>query len=351
MLPQDEWRQKAGAGEHKALRAQPSISKRPMSAVSTSDIQSPLLSYVLDFLEYLRVEKGASPETIDAYSSDLDGFRYFLEEQGQKRILPGELDHHMLRHWLGEEYEGKKPATLARKVSAIRSFLRFLVRLDILEMSPADLIQRPKLPVQHRAFMSVDEVFQLLDSSRKEGPLGVRNQALFELLYSTGVRVSELVGLDLLRVDLEEGWIRVHGKGSKERDVPVGDKAGQALRNYIRNARPQLTTKEGTQDPEAVFLNFRGGRITARSVRRLLKEAQLAAGLDGDVSPHGIRHSFATHMLDGGADLRAIQDMLGHSQLSTTQRYTHTSLDRIMEVYDKAHPRARSLRDGSLDEE
>lgn len=304
-----------------------------------------LIDHFDAFLTWLRVERGASPGTIEGYASDLRTFEQFLHDSGRASLAPGELDHHLLRRWLGEQFAGRAPATLARRISAVRTFLRFLVRRGVIERSPADMLSRPKLPKTSRPFMAVDEVFALLDGPMRSGPLGLRDLAMFELMYSSGLRVSELVGIDLMRLDLVEGWVRVMGKGAKERDVPIGSTAIEALARYLDEARPLLVDSLGAQDPDALFLNATGSRLTARSVRRLLKESQLRAGLPGDVSPHGLRHSFATHMLDAGADLRGIQKMLGHEKLSTTQRYTHTSLDRLMEVYDKAHPRARRRRD------
>ncbi len=309
-----------------------------------------LSDYYDDFFTYLRVERGASPHTLDAYASDLAGLSAFLDDQGRGDDRPQALDHVVLRHWLGVELEGRTHTTLARKISCVRSFLRFLVRRGVLERSPAELLARPKLPQKTRPFLSVDEIYTLLDGPRRPGPLGLRDLACFELMYSSGLRVSELVGIDMEHLDLIEGWVRVLGKGSKERDVPVGSRAVDVLSEYLSASRPSLVDKTGAQDPVALFLNARGGRLSARSVRRLLKDAQVRAGLNVDVSPHGLRHSFATHLLDGGADLRAIQEMLGHERLSTTQQYTHNSLDRLMEVYDKAHPRAVRLSRNSFGE-
>ncbi len=305
------------------------------------DINASFQSCVPDFLTYLRVERGASPNTIAAYQSDLHALAAFLADEGCPDLPPQGLDHLLLRKWLGTLYDHQAPASLARKVACVRSFLRFLIRRGRLETSPAALVSSPKLPRKHRQFFSVEEVFQLLDPPANPTPLTLRDLAAFELIYSAGLRVSEAIGANLLDLDLVEGWIRVTGKGAKERDVPVGARALLALERYLVEARPHLADANGLQDPDAIFLNHRGGRITTRSIHRLLKARQLALGMPADVSPHGLRHAFATHLLDSGADLRAIQDMLGHESLSTTARYTHNSLGRLMEVYDRAHPRAQ----------
>jgi len=308
--------------------------------MSEGEATQGVLRYVNDFLTFLHVERGASPNTIEAYRSDLQNFASFLTEHRLNELEPQALTHLHLRHWLGSQHKGMARSTMARRVSCLRSFLQFLVKREILERSPAELLSRPKLPELNRPFFAIDDIFRLLDGHLKDGPAGRRDQAIFELIYSCGLRVSELVGADLQDLDLVEGWLRVLGKGSKERDVPLGSRAVDVVGTYLIETRPLLVDKHGVQDADAIFLNQRGSRLTTRSIRRFLDEAQLKLGLDPEVSPPGLRHSFATHMLDAGADLRAIQKMLGHERLATTQRYTHTSLDRLMKVYDSAPPRA-----------
>ncbi|MBN1947314.1 MAG: tyrosine recombinase XerC [Bradymonadales bacterium] len=294
---------------------------------------------IASFLAAMKAERGASSETLRAYASDLSQFDGWLESNAPE-LTSAQIQPHHLRRFLATRLEHNGPSTLARKVATLRSFFRFLVRRGAQPTDPAQLISAPKVPRALRSFLSVDEAFHLLDQELGDSPLRARDLAMWELLYGTGLRVSELVGLDLDRCDLEEGWVRVTGKGGKQREVPLTDASILALRRYLVR-RPELRGPHG-QDDRALFVNDRGGRLTARSVRRLLRQAQITAGMDPKVSPHGLRHSFATHLLDAGADLRAIQEMLGHSSLSTTQKYTHVSIARLMEVYDRTHPRART---------
>ena len=291
------------------------------------------------FLEYMRVERGASEHTLRAYGSDLGQLGEFLIARARDaKVAVDEVVLDDLQAWVHEqaEVEGNVASSLARKISAVRSFWRFLLRKEYVERSPADLLVSPKVSQPLTNFMMVDDVFQLLESHTPDTALGIRDMAMWEVAYGSGLRVSELVGLDTDSVDMEQGWVHVLGKGSKERVVPLGSKAKQALVRYL-SRRMELVS----EPTRAMFLNFRGGRLTARSVRRLLKQHLVRAGLDPDVTPHGLRHSFATHLLDSGADLRSIQEMLGHASLSTTQRYTHVSLRQVVDAYDSAHPRAR----------
>lgn len=294
------------------------------------------------FHDYMKAERGASEHTLRAYGSDLSQLRDFLlERELGDAVEVEDVDLDALQSWLQEQADdrGNKAASLARKISAARSFWRFLMRKEYVDFSPAEMLVSPKVPRPLTNFMMVDDVFQLLESHTPDTALGVRDMAMWEVAYGAGLRVSELVGLDTGDVDLDEGWVRVLGKGSKERVVPLGSKGCDALTRYLAR-RMELVS----EPIDAMFLNFRGGRLTARSVRRLLKQHLIRAGLDPDVTPHGLRHSFATHLLDSGADLRSIQEMLGHSSLSTTQRYTHVSLQRVVQAYDAAHPRARKRR-------
>ena len=294
------------------------------------------------FMDYMKAERGASEHTMRAYSSDLAQLGEFLAKRSTRDQV--EVDHvglDDLQDWLQEQSDdkGNVAASLARKISSVRSFWRFMLRKELIDTNPAEMLVSPKVPRPLTNFMQVDDVFQLLESNMPDSALGVRDMAMWEVAYGSGLRVSELVGLNKDDVDLEEGWVKVTGKGSKERVVPMGSKAEASLNRYLAR-RMELVS----EPIDALFLNFRGGRLTARSVRRLLKQHLIKAGLDPDVTPHGLRHSFATHLLDSGADLRSIQEMRGHSSLSTTQRYTHVSIQRVVQAYDQAHPRARKKK-------
>jgi len=293
------------------------------------------------FLSYLRDQRRASPETLRSYASDLRQFGEYLREGAVEGVLggPAEIDKLAVRGFvarLGRRGLGK--ATIARKLSAVRSFLRHAVRIGSIEANPAANVPSPRVPKSLPRNLTVDEIFGLLERIHGDDPAGRRDRAILELLYAAGLRVGELVSLDVEDVDLRGELVRVMGKGSKERIVPFGKKAGAALRAWFGTAEP-LRSK--SPEPEAVFLNLRGGRLTDRSVRRILNRRIREAAILARVSPHALRHSFATHLLGAGADLRAIQELLGHSSLSTTQRYTHVNTDALMRVYDQAHPRAK----------
>lgn len=296
-------------------------------------------AYVDAFLEYMRAERGASPQTLRAYASDLQQLLEFFEDVELAGAHPREVGLAHLRGFVSERFDENSASSISRKISTIRSFWKFLTKKRHIDENPAELLQNPKVKQALRNYFTVDEVFHLLDGHKADGPLGLRDMAMWETMYGSGLRVSELVSLDKRNVDLDEGWVRVIGKGNKERLVPVGRKATAALRAYFQ-ARSTLVSAP----TDAIFLNHRGGRLTTRSVQRLLYQHLLRAGLDTDVTPHGLRHSFATHLLDAGADLRGIQELMGHASLSTTQRYTHVSVERLMEVYDQAHPRARKAK-------
>jgi integrase/recombinase XerC len=278
------------------------------------------------FLRYQAVERGASAHTLRGYRTDLRQFRRFLAARHIGQLA--HVDARLLRQYLARLYEADlSRASIARKLAAIRSCLAFLCRRGGLAKNPAREVVPPRPPKRLVSFLPIDEATLLL-----ERPAAARDRAILEMLYATGARVAELCGLDLADVDRAGGTIRVRGKGAKERVIPVGDAALQALDAYLR-------ARANTDGP--LIRNVRGGRLTARSVHRIVKAQSRAAGLTRRVTPHTLRHTFATHMLDAGADLRLIQDLLGHSRLSTTQRYTHVSADQLMRVYDAAHPRAR----------
>lgn len=299
------------------------------------------------FLEYLRVEKNASLHTLRSYGADLEQFRGFLLSKGigidekSGDVSVEKIDHLAIRAYLSHFYRGHKKSSLARKLAAQRSFFRYAVEEGFLAQSPAEIVATPKQEKPLPTFLPVDEVFSLLETPDKSTTWGSRDRAILETLYSCGMRVSELVGLSDGDIDFSLGVLRVYGKGRKERIVPVGEKALAAIREYLpqRDRVPARLDPQGSRAP--VFINPRGGRLTSRSVARILNKHVLRCGLLRKVSPHALRHSFATHLLDAGADLRAIQELLGHVSLSTTQRYTHVSVDKLMEVYDRAHPRAK----------
>lgn len=297
------------------------------------------------FLRYMRVEKAASEQTLRAYETDLLHFSDWLREQGRDDALDA-IDRLDIRRYLADRMEESARSSSARRLSALRSAFRFALREGWLSVNPASSVGTPKQPQKLARHLDVDDAFRLLDhGSLREDAIGARDRAMWELLYGSGLRVAELVSLDVGRLQLDAGWVRVLGKGGKERDVPLSTASVERLRLYLE-VRTQLSDDTGLVDAHALFLNARGRRLTDRSVRRLLDAAQGQGDVERRVSPHGLRHSFATHLLDGGADLRAIQQMLGHASLSTTQRYTHVSIDRLTRVYDEAHPRAKrsSLR-------
>lgn len=289
------------------------------------------------WLGRLRAERGLGERTVLAYARDIHAFTGWAEEEGWA-TRPADVQLGLLRRYLGARHRGWSKATMARHVSSLRGYFAGLVRSGELATNPAARLKAPRQDKRFGAMLGVDEAVSVMASSAsQDGRLALRDRAMWEVLYGSGVRVSELVGLDLRHVSLTEGWVRVLGKGGKERDVPLTRASVEAIRAWLP-ARLELV--DGGAEL-ALFVNARGTRLGARSVRRLLRGAEDAAGIGHPVSPHGLRHSFATHLLGSGADLRAIQEMLGHASLSTTQKYTHLSLERVMEVYDAAHPRAK----------
>ncbi len=294
------------------------------------------------FVTYLGAERNASTETIRNYRSDLRQLEQFLSRTS-KRTTPIPVntvtadDVRSYLHWL--DRQGEKASSLARKLASLRSFYRFLIREGLSPNNPAEYIRSPKLPKPLPRVLSKDDANALVEFPVGASPLSLRDRALLETLYSTGARVSEVVGMNCCDLNEIEGLVHLRGKGRKERIVPIGTVALQAIRDY----RDSLKAGATDTDPSApVFLNHRGGRITTRSVARMVfRYSSRLAG--GAVSPHVLRHSYATHLLDEGADLRSIQEMLGHASLSTTQKYTHLAMDQLLAVYDRAHPRARTV--------
>jgi integrase/recombinase XerC len=291
------------------------------------------------FLAYLEDQRHVSKQTLRAYVSDLAQFRASLAERFAERIPgPEAIDPLAIRGFVARLHRGGlAKASIARKLSAVRSFLKHAVRLGVIDVSPAAGIPTPKQAKLLPKNLTVDEVFALLDGIGDDDVAGLRDRALLEFLYATGLRVGELAALDLDDVDPAGGLVRVVGKGNKERIVPFGSKARTSLLGWLSASEP-LRKRGG--NAHALFLNLRGTRLTDRSVRRILDRRMHEAAIAGHVSPHALRHTFATHMLGAGADLRAIQELLGHASLSTTQRYTHVGVEALMAVYDKAHPRA-----------
>jgi integrase/recombinase XerC len=287
--------------------------------------------FVEKFINYLRVEKGSSSHTILNYSIDLEAFALFL---GDKDI--NTVDHLTLRRFLAEmRSKNYSKRTIARKLASLRTFFKFMYREGHIRINPITAISTPKLDKKLPVVLDEGKVGRLIDSTLSDDPAGLRDKAILETLYSTGIRVSELVGLDTGDIDHISGVIKVLGKGRKERISPIGDRASSAIRRYLGSRN-----EKKVRDKNAVFLNKSGKRITDRSIRRIIDKHIKMASINEHISPHSLRHSFATHLLDRGADLRSVQELLGHMNLSTTQIYTHVTMDRLREAYDKAHPRA-----------
>jgi integrase/recombinase XerC len=288
------------------------------------------------FLSYLRVEQDSSPYTIKNYGNDIGQFLDYCRAQGVDSL--NRVDRPLLRGYLAElDDAGYVKASIARRVAELRSFGNFLVQEGTLERNPFRMVSAPRIPKRLPQYLTVAEVEVLLAAPDTSTPLGQRDRVIIEVLYAAGLRVSELVSLDVSDVDLAQGQVRVVGKGRKERIGLLGRPALEALRVYLETGRPALMRQRPIS---ALFLNHRGSRLTTRGVALILSRASEQAGLRSPVSPHVLRHSFATHLLDGGADLRVVQELLGHADLTTTQIYTHVSQSRAREVYMRAHPRA-----------
>ena len=286
------------------------------------------------FMQYLATERNVSPHTLRAYSADLARFVDFIHRERSADERADAIDHLLIRRYLAFLHKNNQKSSIGRKLAAIRAFFNYLVREGLAAKNPAELVSTPKKEKRVPFHLNIDEVTALVESPREGDLISLRDRAILETLYSCGIRVSELTGLSIGEVDLESGLVRVLGKGGKERVVPVGRHARQAIADYL--------LARGNPPLDAPFLlNARGGRLTSRSVARTVDKYILRLATTKKISPHTLRHTFATHMLEAGADLRAIQELLGHASLSTTQKYTHVSIDRLMEVYDRAHPKAR----------
>lgn len=292
---------------------------------------------IRDFGQYLEIERNFSPHTLRSYRSDLDSFRRYLIEKGGlgkgASISLEKIDLFVIRGFLAQlQKKGLRKATVARKLAVLRSFFEFLVRGCALSLNPAKQVASPKQEKRLPKFLTVDQACHVVSLPGGEGWMALRDRAILETFYSTGIRLSELVGLQVRDIHFDGGIVQVFGKGRKERIVPIGRKALEALRLYL-DARPPAS--------EGLFSNWRGGRLTPRSIGQIVKKYMRRID-QPSLSPHSLRHSYATHLLEGGADLRAVQELLGHKNLSTTQRYTHLQVDHLMQVYDKAHPRKAS---------
>jgi integrase/recombinase XerC len=301
-----------------------------------------LTHHIERFAAWLHAEKGYSPHTVDGYQRDLTEFAAFL---GEGNVVSG-IEPHKIRAYVYNLNGRNKSSSVARKLSAMHTFFRFLIREQVIAQDPAAAISRPKQSKYIPVFLSVDEVFSLLEAPGETDGYGERDRAILELLYSTGMRVAELAALNLEHLDFETGMVKVQGKGNRERLVPVGRPALEALTGYL--AQRQILCRQRAErghPPEryAFFLNGRGSRLTTRSIERLVSMYAQRVGIAARVTPHALRHSFATHLLEMGADLRSVQELLGHVSLSTTQKYTHLNLDHLTEVYDRAHPKAKKI--------
>jgi integrase/recombinase XerC len=301
---------------------------------------------IRDFEMHMAAERNLSPLTRKSYLTDLKQFREFLEvhhaplmQRGEEGL--SEVDYLLVRSFLGALYRKKiGKATIGRKIAALRTFFNYLLREGRVKINPAELVQTPKAEKYMPTFLSVDDMNTLLSVYHSTDARGLRDRAILELFYSAGIRLSELTGLNLDAIDDAQELIKIRGKGRKVRIVPVGRQALTALKAYLEK-REALLHPEADHPDGPVFLSSRGRRLTPRSVQRIMDKAVLMSGISRKISPHALRHSFATHLMDAGADLRSIQELLGHESLSTTQKYTSVSVSRLMEVYDKAHPKAR----------
>jgi integrase/recombinase XerD len=316
-----------------------------MATAPSHPATRPFGDLMLDFLAYLELERGLSRNTLEAYRSDLLQFGAFLEARGTRAF---DVAHADLTDFVGELTGGidgraaVAPATVQRKVACLRSFYRHLRREGSLDHDPTADLRAPKRSQRLPQVLTRDEVQRLLAAPRGTDPAALRDRALLELMYACGLRASEAVSLELGDVDLEAGVLRARGKGSKERLVPVGRQAVSALRAYVARGRPALV---GEAAEDRLFVNHRGGGLTRQGLYKVVRRHARTAGLADKISPHTLRHTFATHLLAGGCDLRSVQEMLGHADIATTQIYTHLSADRLKDVYFKAHPRA--ARDAS----
>jgi integrase/recombinase XerD len=319
----------------------------PKSAEPATDARFEAL--VLDFIAHLEFERGLARNTLEAYRTDLLQFGAFLKK---RRTDATEVERSDVADFLADLATGVapdedgnggrppcSPATISRKTACLRSFYRHLRREELIDDDPTATLQPPQKSRKLPHVLSQAEVNKLLDSAKDADAISLRDRALLEVMYGCGLRASEAIGLEIGDVDMRRGFVRPHGKGSKERIVPLGREAARAIERYLRAGRPELV---GERLERKLFVNFRGGALTRQGLYKIIQRHAKAAGLEGKMSPHTLRHTFATHLLSGGCDLRSVQEMLGHADVATTQLYTHLSRERIKEVYFKAHPRATS---------
>jgi integrase/recombinase XerC len=300
-----------------------------------------------EFGLHLSAERNLSPHTLRSYLADLRQFRGYIEENGLiphaalERDQLAAIDHLVVRSFLSSLYRRKvRKVTVVRKIAALRTFFNYLLREGKVRVNPAEMVQAPKAEKYLPTFLPVEEMFSLLNLQFAGDAAGSRDRAMLELFYSSGMRVSELTGLNLGDIDFAQGLVKVRGKGKKERIVPVGGQALRSVQEYLARRDEFPQERRATEGDLPLFIGRNGKRITQRSVARIVDRYVLQSGISKKVSPHTLRHSFATHLLDAGADLRAIQELLGHANLSTTQKYTSVSVAKLMEIYDKAHPKA-----------
>lgn len=293
-------------------------------------------SFVSEFINYLAVERGLAQNTLESYGRDLRQFQNYLQDS--KIDFMKDLNRSTILTYLNNlQTNGKAVSTISRNLAAIKSFYQYLVRERYLEKDPAAHLESPKLEKKLPKVLSVHEVEELLKQPNALLPAGLRDKAMLELLYATGIRVSELISLNISDVNLDMGYIKCYGKGSKERIVPLGSIAAKCVQDYLGKGRPKLVR---TYEEAALFINHHGNRLTRQGFWKIIKKYAQEACIIKEITPHTLRHSFATHLLENGADLRSVQEMLGHADISTTQIYTHVTRNHLKEVYDKTHPRA-----------
>jgi integrase/recombinase XerD len=315
-----------------------------MATTEVSSVAHRTSDLALEFLAYLELERGLSRNTLEAYRSDLQQYGQFLERRGRDPLAVAPSDLAAFVSELAVGREGRSPvapATLQRKIASLRSFYRHLRREQILDHDPTSELRPPRARGRLPKVLSRDEVNRLLAQPRGSSPAALRDRALLETMYACGLRASEAIGLGLSELDLEAGILRTRGKGSKERIVPIGSKAIETLTFYLEQGRPRLV---GLRDEARVFVNLRGGGLSRQGLYKIVQRHARSAGLERRMSPHTLRHTFATHLLAGGCDLRSLQEMLGHADIGTTQIYTHLSAERLRDVYFDAHPRAQIER-------
>ena len=301
-----------------------------------------LLSDIEQFLQHLKYERNVSPHTYRNYASDLEQFKeHLFSVEKRDDVALDQIDRLTIREWMAGLHADHKKTSVARKLASLRTFFQFLVREGKLESNPAKLVATPKIERKLPNHLSVEDAVRFIETPDVNTDLGSRDRAILEFLYATGIRVGELVNIDLGDVDFRERMVRVTGKRKKQRIVPFGEPAAQAVMHYLEETRAHfLKNCPAAERTNALFLNYQGTRITTRSVGRMVDKYVKICARFHDISPHSLRHTFATHLLDSGADLRDIQELLGHARLSTTQIYTQVSMEKMIEVYDKAHPKA-----------